>query len=125
MININKFKLNRKLNVNQQNFILTNYIEDFIKYKNLDFLLIKISNIFSIPKNNFYQDIRIFLCNNFKNSEGVFFKKFSFLNSIFSFIKSIAFLFWILIFSKKKKKIKLSLISLLIILIMKLKHSGF
>ena len=104
MININKFKLNRKLNVNQQNFILTNYIEDFIKYKNLDFLLIKISNIFSIPKNNFYQDIRIFLCNNFKNSEGVFFKKFSFLNSIFSFIKSIAFLFWILIFSKKKKK---------------------
>ena len=70
-------------------------------------LINRLSEEFLIPEENFEQDIKLFLSNNFKNSEGKFFPKFDTIYTFKSFLKNIAVYFWILIIKVLKIKRKL------------------
>ena len=107
MKRLSNFRLNRELSPEVQNNLLICYIEEFYQNKNLKNLLVNLSTIFNIPEDKFDQDIKLFLINNFKNSEGKFFPKFSLINSIISFVKNILIFFWILLTQNKKKNKKI------------------
>ena len=107
MKRLSNFRLNRELSPEVQNNLLIDYIEEFYQNKNLKNLLVNLSSIFNIPEDKFDQDIKLFLVNNFKNSEGKFFPKFSLINSIISFVKNILIFFWILLTQNKKKNKKI------------------
>ena len=108
MKRLSSFRLNRELTPEVQNHSLTDYIDEFYNNKNLKHLLKNLSSIFNIPEDKFDQDIKLYLINNFKNSEGKFFPKFSLSQSILSFIKNILLYFWILLTQNRKKTNKLS-----------------
>ena len=73
MQNINDFSLNRELDPEIQNKILTKYIDDFYNSKNFSEQIVYLSKIFEIPKGVFEQDVKNYLITNFKNSMGNFF----------------------------------------------------
>ena len=108
MKKLSNFSLDRSLSPEIQSDLLTSYIEIFIKKSSLRSLTKRLSVDFSIPEENFEQDIKLFLSNNFKNSEGKFFSKFDLIYTFKSFFKNIAIYFWILINESTKKREKLS-----------------
>ena len=101
------FSLERSLSPKIQSELLTNYIDTLIKKGSLRNLINSLSQEFLIPKENFEQDIKLFLANNFKNSEGKFFPKFDIINAIKSFFKNIGIYFWIIINQNSENKKKL------------------
>ena len=105
--NLSNFNLDRSLSPESQNKILTDYIDIFVQKSSLRNFIEKLSSEFLIPKENFDQDIKLFLVNNYKNSEGRFFSKFNITSTIKSFFKNLAIYFWILINQNFKKKEKL------------------
>ena len=108
MKKLSNFSLDRSLSPEIQSDLLTSYIEIFIKKSGLRSLTNRLSVEFSIPEENFDQDIKLFLSNNFKNSEGKFFPKFNLIHTFKSFFKNIAIYFWILMNESTKNKEKLS-----------------
>ena len=104
MKKLSNFSLDRSLSPKTQSELLTNYIESFIKKGSLRNLIDRLSLEFLIPKENFEQDIKLFLANNFKNSEGIFFPKFDTINTIKSFLKNIGIYFWIIINQNSENK---------------------
>ena len=104
MKKLSNFSLDRSLSPEIQSDLLTSYIEIFIKKSSLRSLTKRLSVDFSIPEENFEQDIKLFLSNNFKNSEGKFFSKFDLIYTFKSFFKNIAIYFWILINESTKKR---------------------
>ena len=107
MKKLSNFSLDRRLSPEIQSELLTSYIEKFIQKSSLRSLINRLSEEFLIPEENFEQDIKLFLLNNFKNSEGKFFSKFNLIYTFKSFFKNMAVYFWILINESSKNKEKL------------------
>ena len=105
MKKLSNFSLDRRLSPEIQSELLTSYIQKFIQKSSLRSLINRLSEEFLIPEENFEQDIKLFLSNNFKNSEGKFFSKFNLIYTFKSFFKNIAVYFWILINESSEKKI--------------------
>ena len=61
MKKLSNFSLDRRLSPETQSELLTDYIEKFIKKGSLRNLIDRLSLEFLIPKENFEQDIKLFL----------------------------------------------------------------
>jgi len=101
MKNINNFKLNRSLSPDKQNKILVGYVSEFFDNNKFKKIIVNLAKTFDIPFNNFEQDVKIYLFNNFNNADGKFFKRFNGKNIIKSFIKTLAIFIWIIFYSRK------------------------
>ena len=77
MKNINNFKLNRSLSPDKQNKILVDYVSEFFDNNKFKKIVVNLAKTFDIPFNNFEQDVKIYLFNNFNNADGKFFKRFN------------------------------------------------
>ena len=78
MENINNFQVDRNLDPKSQNKKIVNFIDDFLGQEKINILLTRLSNMYNIPKKVFYQDLRLVIFSNYRNSIGKFLPTFSF-----------------------------------------------
>ena len=105
MQNINSFKINRNLDAYVQANELENYIENFVNQKELEKIILYLSKNTGIPKEVIDYETKQYLSREFNYLEGKFSKNFKItglIKSIFIYFKTF---FWVIFFSKKKKKL--------------------
>ena len=102
---ISKFQLDRNKNINSLLKDLKFFISKSVSTRRIKWYLKKLSKIFDIPQSTLNKETKIVLYNNFENLNGKINKKFLLRNLFFYSIKFIALSIFILVFSKKIKKI--------------------